>query len=208
MIVTLKKIMNLINTINAPVHYYSYEGGYFGFLIYLQTVSKQKQKEFARLQIEEQREYVSDSAEIFIPMISPDYLAEIYKASASHDYPYTLSKVKNIANVSKEDEHIAVSLYMLLHELGHWDDFVKCGKKPYLYTMPDSEEAKKVHDYGNQIQLCLNGKSVLTQKDHSMLEDFIQKYYSVPIEKRANDYADEHYFDMYELLRKNGLVYR
>lgn len=206
MIVTLKKIMHLVNVVNAPVHYYPYRGGYFGFLLYLQTISKEKQKEFGKLSLDEQKEYVSDSAEIFIPLISPDYLAQIYKTSASHDYPYTLSKVKNIVNVYKEDENIAVALYMLLHELGHWDDFVKCEKKPYLYTMPGSEEAKKVHDYGNKIQMRLNGKSVITEEDHLILEDFIQKYYSVPIEKRANEYADKHYADMYELLRKNGLV--
>lgn len=205
MAITLKKIMSIINVQNAPIHYYSYKGEINGHLMYLQSISKEKQKGFSMLPIEKQKEYVSDSAEIFIPLISTDYLAEIYKASKSHDYPYTLAKVNNIVKISKDNEPIAIALYMLLHELGHWDDFVKCGKNPYSFTMVDREEAKRVNDYRNRIQVQLNGKSELTDKDHLMLEDFVQKYYNIPFEKRANDYADRQFATMYELLKKKEI---
>ncbi len=206
MIITLKKIMNLINSPNAPIYYYQYQGGKYESIVYLKTISNEKQVEYNRLAEDEQKSYVSDSAEIYIPLISVDFLAQIYKASFSHDYPYTLKKVHNMVHVIQKDESTAVALYMLLHELGHWVDFLRCGRKPYDFTMPDSVEARRVHNYGNQLQVKLSAKKSLSEEDHIELENFIQQYYKIPFEKRANDYADLHYREAYEILKEHGFL--
>lgn len=67
-------------------------------------------------------------------------------------------------------------------------------------------EARRVHNYGNQLQVKLSAKKSLSEEDHIELENFIQQYYKIPFEKRANDYADLHYREAYEILKEHGFL--
>lgn len=201
MIINFKKIAKMVNCENAPIYYYKYENSYGRYVTYFQSINNEHRKEYEKMSEDEKKEYISNSASIFLPLISTDYYREESKKVKSSDYSLTLKKVERMIHIVPEYESMAVALYMILHEIGHWCDFLRCEKKPYFY-MPKEEiqEEKKLYDYRIELQRTLSYKSELTPHDYDLIEQYTHDYNNLPREKRANIYADEHYIERYNKL--------
>ena len=201
MIITFKKMAKIINCENAPISYYKYENSYVRYVTYFQSINSEHRKEYEKMSEDDKKNYISNSASIFLPLISSDYYREETKKVMSSDYSWTLKKIERIIDIIPEYESMAVALYMILHEIGHWRDFLRCEKKPYFY-MPQEEidEEKKLYDYRIELQQILSNKRELTPHDYDLIEQYTCDYNDLPREKRANIYADEHYIESYNKL--------
>jgi len=91
---------------------------------------------------------------------------------------------------------------MILHEFGHWNDFVKLRNKPYEFTIHDAKERKNIYKYRQEPERQIKLGKLGDEK--SALEDYMIKYNAVSMEKRANAHADTHYELAYNLLKTNS----
>lgn len=201
MIITFKKIAKMVNCENAPINYYKYENDCMRYVTYFESINSEHSKEYEKMSENEKKEYISNSAAIFLPLISPDHYKEETKKVMSPDYSWTLKKVETKIHILPEYESMSVALYMILHEIGHWYDFLRCEKKPYFY-MPQEEiqKEKELHDYRKNLQQTLSLKKELSPHDRGLIKKYIYDYNNLPREKRANIYADEHYIESYNKL--------
>lgn len=204
---TVKKIADLVNNEEAAIRYYVYdENAINNYIFYLKVISDTDKVIYEKMSDAEKQKFISTSAEIYMPKMSVDGCARVYQDD-SYGFKYTLDKVSRLVKLNKGDANIAVVLYMILHEYGHWNDFLLKDKKVYLYTMPDYEEAKASWEYKKRIQSILRLKTSLNDNDKKMIKNYTEKYNSIPSEQRANRYADKHYEVAYSLLRKERIVH-
>lgn len=206
--ITIKKIADTVNDENAKIHYYVYdENEMSDHLMYLKVVSDDERKTYNGLSDEEKKEYVSTSSEIYLPKMSVDNCVRIYtECVVSYDYQYTYNKVINLAEIEKNDINVAVVLYMVLHEFGHWHDLASKGNKVYAYSEASVNEGEKACKFGNEVQSRLSYKTTFDEKDMELLKQATLMYHSIPVEQKANQYADLNYRLAYDKLRNKGLV--
>ena len=206
--ITVKKVSDLVNSEKAKVNYYVYdEQSVRNYMFSLVAISGDERKHYEDMCDVEKQEYISTSAEILMPKMSVDRCANIYRNNDLYNFQYTLEKVHSLEKIHVNDLSTAFSLYIILHEFGHWNDFVSKDKKPFHYNMPDSEEAREVFEYRKKIQDRMAIKQEPDEEDKEMMKEYIKRYNAVPIERRANDYADKNYKSAYSILRQGGIVH-
>ena len=204
---TIKKIADLVNEIGATIHYYVFnKSANYNYIFYLKAISDSNKGTYESLSDIDKQKYISTSAQLYMPKLSVDGCARVYQ-DGTYEYEYTLDRVCKIIQPSKEDFNTAIILYMILHEFGHWNDFLLKDKKVYSYSMADYKQAKEVWDYKVKVQRELAFKTSYGKKDLEMLKNYTIKYNSVPSEQRANNYADENYDKAFSILRKEGIVH-
>lgn len=148
----------------------------------------------------EQREYVSNSARIMIPHISVERLAQIYINNDPTTFEFTLKKIRKKINISNNKDRLAFSTYLILHEIGHWYHFDEMGRKPYIYAHEDSELRKEVFNKQKELELEMSIKKStgkLTQQDEMKMKNWVIEYNNIPMEKRANNYADDNFKEIW-----------
>lgn len=167
-------------------------------------ISGSERERYENLDEPNQKEFVSTSEYISIPMINLEKLYEIHHVGISYDYDGTLNMIKKVIAVDKDNEKILFALFLILHEFGHWNDFVSKERKPYVYTQ-DKEEKKEVYDFKKKI---LNDESLSYMSEYKIrekLRGYFNRYNSVPSEKKANEYARSKLCDAYKILKKEGI---
>lgn len=209
--ITMKKIANLVNTQNAKINYYTFdENAVRNSIFYLKVLSEEDKVYYETMNNDDRKVYISESAQIYLPKISVDYCAKFHTENDPYSFEYTYNKVKQLENINNNDVNTAVALYMILHEFGHWNDFISKEKNVFLYTITDSEKAKKVWNYKIKIERLLKSKvannNPLNKSDKELIIDYYNKYNDIPGEKRANCFADSHYNEAYAKLKKEGMV--
>jgi len=200
----MKTIADMVNHENASIDYYLFDKANIrDNIVSFVALSKQEKEIYEVMNKKEKRNYVSKEPLISIPKLSVYACAELYKVGKFSVYDYTLQKVKKLTSIENiNDNDVAVCLYMILHEFGHWNDFVKLGNKPYEFTIHDAKERENIYKHRQELERQIKlGK---LEDEKSALEDYMIKYNSVSMEKRANAYADTHYELAYNLLKTNS----
>lgn len=207
MLATLKAIGGILNTENAPIKWYHYEDDNIpNSILYLLSIEKNKQNEYDKLTDEEKESYVSDSAKIYIPLINVDKLYDLYHKGVSCDYSETIKRIQKKVTVTPENEKVLFAVFLILHEFGHWHDFVEKEKKPFFYNLLDENEYREAYELKKSIIEKLKGSSMSSYDDITLLKRYFNQYNSIPREKRANEYADEKLVEAYKIIKEKGLI--
>lgn len=213
MLPTIKNICSLLNNENAPVEYYTWDkDSPRSPVMSLVTISEERRKEYEALPTELKKKYVSDSAHLIMPTVNVEALSDIFSFNPLHnvlysdptdgiifDYEFTLEHINKIIPVSDNNEKFLFATYLVLHELGHWNDFVSKNKIHYLYLDPSAyKKANEVKEQVMKKRRELKHKS----RDRVKLMDSkrFTEYYNVPCENRANKYADRRLCEAYEII--------
>ncbi|SKB74641.1 hypothetical protein SAMN02745120_0128 [Acetoanaerobium noterae] len=193
---TLKKIISEINTNNIPIGFYRLEEGRFPeFLVYLYTISDENERNKYNT-LKNKESYVSESGKIFFPYSSIDVVKETYRQYDLISHDITTEKINSILNINSPSElYLAFSLYLILHEFGHWIHFEELEKKPYLWHQEDVHFKREYARKRNKAKYNPN-----LQKSYYV--ELNKEYNAIPMEKRANDYAENHLKKYFELLKK------
>lgn len=96
-----------------------------------------------------------------------------------------IGKISYETPVWIKEYYLVWAIYCVLHEIGHWIDFVNSGKTSYEFSIIEKgyregleKEAKvisQINDYSPQKRL--------------LMEEYNRKYKEIPSEKAADDYA-------------------
>ena len=195
----VRELIEKINIKNVPIYYYSFnERNIPRFLVYIDVLRDPKEIELYD-SLSNKEDYISNSAALCFPDITLEEIIKFQKKFDPNTYNFKITKITSIlgSDLNKESKDLAFLIYLILHEFGHWDDFERMGKKPYLFINQDCE-----------ILNALNAKKNIMEKDFRMSKNktvrnkWIKDYNEVPVEKKANDYAEKHLKIFFDLLSK------
>ena len=206
MLTTLKSIIRRIDMYDAKIIYDKYEPfSNKNSLLFFSALEGSERTEFEHLSDEEKKTYISNSSAIHIPKVSIDEFYRDYKTVDSLTVEFTLDIIFSLVPEIKctHDRYAdAFALFCILHELGHWNHFLNCGKNVYRY-IDDATEAKKIFDERKILQSKLLQAPLITDKLHKEARLWIHKYHDVPGEKIADDFARDHFLDNWIALQKD-----
>lgn len=183
----IKQIVKKINDKNVPTKFYNFDEAFIPkYLAYINVISDEERELYNNYS--NKIDFISKSGAVYFPYMSVDIFAETQKKYDEVGYKLTVSKIKTIIDIDTSyEEKLAFSIYVILHEFGHWFHFEEMGKRPYLFGQQDLELRKVVFD--KQKKLANN---ILSSTDNDIKAKLFYEYNSIPMEKRANDFADEH----------------
>ena len=201
--ITFKKIIEALNT-DAPFEYYVVNEEHDrGHLLWLDVLAEADRVYFNSLSEEKKQKYKTESAKIFIPKMTIYKYRNLDEEGGGYDFSYTLNHIKSIYTLKIDDDCLAVAVYMILHELGHWIDLKNKKFNVWEYAYKDSDESKRVFDEQRNFERVAwrYDEKIRKKKAYVLLE----KYYNTPIEGRANKYADEHFEEYYTFIINKNL---
>lgn len=202
---TLKKLSSLLNNDHAPIKYYKIADSMNqNELLYFLSVSDDKRKDYEGLTKEGREEYISDSAQIYTPLIYVDELYERYNNgfAVSYDYSGTMQRIKKIVEVTEENEKLLFASYLILHEFGHWHSFAEKGRKPFLYNGSCEDEYRAVYELKKKI-IGMDKSKLSIYKEKKMLKDYFLRYHLISNEREADEYADMNLKRAYEIIKES-----
>ena len=198
----LKRITKILGNQDVRFNFYD-ELEIRNEIVYFSAISDFERKLlYDNLSNNDKSEYISNSATINLPNISEDILYERYNKFDKWAFKITLDKIRKVTTIYSNEEKLAFAAYIILHEIGHWYDFIEMGKKPYIFSEKDIMLRKKVFKERISLQESLYLKAYLTEEENKKVELYYEKYNSIPMENKANKYADMHIDDFLNKLRK------
>lgn len=202
-LITFKKIVEALN-VDASYEYYVVNDQLNrGHLLWLDVLANADRAYFESLSEEDKRKFVTKSARILIPKMTIYKYKNMDDEGGGYSFSYTLNHIRNIYSNAIDDDCLAVAVYMILHELGHWDDLKSKNFNVWEYSLKDSDEAKRVFDEQRNFERVAwkYDEIIRKEKAHVLLD----KYNNTPSERRANEYADEHFAEYYSLIKEADL---
>ncbi len=200
--ITFKKIIEILN-FDIPCEFYTVdEQTIRNHILWLDVLSKEDRVYFESLCEDEKREYVTDSAKIYIPKMSIYRYKNMDKKGGGYDFSYTTNHIKGICTASIEDECLAVALYIILHEVGHWNDLKSKKFNVWEYAIKESKEDEKVFYEKRELEMSSLKYDEETIRKKAF--EYLSKYNNTPIEYRANKYADEHFEEWYRVVQSKN----
>ena len=201
--ITFKKIVEALK-VDAPFEYYvADDRRNRGYLLWLDVLADADRTYFESLSEDEKLQYKTESARILIPKMSIYKYKNLDDEGGGYSFTYTLNRIKSFYSFEIDDECLAVAVYMILHELGHWNDLKTKDFHVWEYAYKDSDESRKVFDEQRTFEVVGRQHDEKTRKELAL--SLLEKSNNTQIEDRANKYADEHFAECYLLVKKADL---
>ena len=206
MLTNLKSIVRRIDTNNAKIVYKKYsktDTQKERFAIYFSVLAGEDKTTYEALTKKEQKIYISNSAEIDIPDTTIEEFYADYRGFDPITVEYTLNMIFSVVPSIKDAPDLhpeAFALFCILHELGHWDHFLSCGKMVHKY-IGNPVQAKELFNEQRILQKeCLQAKSLTDGLKKKALA-WTKKYHDMPGEKIADEYALSQFPNTWRLLQ-------
>ena len=174
-----------------------------GGIIYFTPVEGKERDKYEKMYRKD--EFVSSSSCIHIPNLSIADIIDLYKnCDGTGIYEWTCKTIseqcENIKNIEE-----AFLIFVFLHEVGHWKQFVggKCNVKSFVEM--DIELEKENFDKMNEleIQRCerINRGNTCKQtaKERKLAEQYMMEYRRIPKEREADKFAMSKIIDSLDL---------
>jgi len=196
MLITLKSIVNKMNLQDISIKFYSvnYEdiaSGKQSYLMYFRCCDEKEKMIYNNLPEEAKKDYQSTSCCIEIPHLSiEDYMDDINK-NHQEDYDRVINELSIYKMTNKEKE--AYCLYVILHEMGHHNDFLEMGKNVFLYSNRELEYREYLHCLQKKFFHKTFNKGLLTNDEREEKKKLDDQYRGLLIEKKADEFAFKHF---------------
>lgn len=140
------------------------------------------------------KEFKSTSAVIHVPDLSIKELVNIFECDATGIHDYTNKKIEPYCQ-SGTSIDVVYTIFLFLHEIGHWMQFEKMDKKVDDYINKDIELQKENYQkicelYKQRQERISRGiECPITAKERKLLKQYMEEYRDIPKEKEADRFA-------------------
>lgn len=199
MSITLKEIVKILNLEKfAPIHYILEENLNEENYIYFKFITEKEKSDLKNGVWNINNEYDLEDIGVYIPDIEIDRLVFLEKCRNPWNIEYILDLISFKIKVPIDEYNLIYSLFSILHEVGHWLNFIKLGITGYEYYIEDSKYRLEVRKEGETIYKLPD--------DHYMkrklADSFNEKYRKIPNEASADEYAFERIDECLKIVRK------
>lgn len=150
-----------------------------------------------RKQYENQKnnqEFRSTTAAIHIIDLSVRELVNTFECDGTGIHAFTSKVIEPYCNAGIPRD-VVFTVFLFLHEIGHWMQFVNVDKKVAQFLNQDLELEKENFDKLNAVKMQRQermkrgNKCNLTFNERKLLEQYMQEYRNIPKEKDADEFA-------------------
>ena len=205
---------------NRRIEYYKWDESFHHEMVYINVIKEELERErYNELPDKEKKKFKTTSATIYIPMVSADVLVEQNDSGTGISREYTLGRINDCIQaqenqasldalespitIAKNDETLAIAVYMILHEFGHWHDLYVKNMCVFEY-LTDADIKKELFEERMIIQSKASihnmTKGSISTEIRNNFENWMEKYNATPTESLANEYADEHFVKVYPIV--------
>lgn len=141
-------------------------------------------------------DYDTSECGVYFPDLSAEEVYEKEKMRNPVAVVYRIKRLREITRISQDDEALALAVYSVLHEYGHWIDFMKVGPIAYNALFKKSmQEQATVQQLNNELYRMSD--------DHPLkmiyAEEAVRKYEQLPQERIAIEYTMKEFPSCYDL---------
>lgn len=193
----IKELIEIINIFNANVIYDNPRDVQYGILqgqsaFYFVAVEGKEQKKYKNSN--DKSQFVSNTASIHIIDLNIDEIVDIFKCDGTGIYEFTRDIIKPFCN-NNIDEDILYVMYVFLHEVGHWNQFLEMDRKVERFEKKDFQSYKDNFEEFQKIQKKIEirrdkgNNCKITYNEKESLRKCGEDYRNIPKEKEADDFA-------------------
>lgn len=192
----MRELINTINDYNAKIIFYDktdlVDKLKEGLLIYFTPVEGKELKKYRN--IKEKKDFISTTASIHIPDLSIEEFVDIFECDCTGLYDFTNNIIKPYCNKGI-DNKIVFTIFVFLHEVGHWNQFEKMERNVSTFESRDYELSE---ENSNKMTTLIEKRSerikkgntcVLTSKEKELFIQYMIEYRNIPKEKEADEFA-------------------
>lgn len=132
----------------------------------------------------------------------PDISVREYYELEQRRNPFAIKRIIDMISfqmtITLDEIPMAVAVFAILHELGHWEYFCKSGMTPYEYQRKEAEE-RRPYEKSRKYIYDMDDTSPLKLVLAAKYEDC---YSQLPSEIAANQYAISHIVESVERVRE------
>lgn len=186
-----------------PVEFFVFDRTKHDKIMWISFISNQEElKRFENSRPEERKVFRSNSPKIYFPKMSISELREVEELDGkSLHYMYIMNRIRKTLPLKSENEKVnAYALYLVLHEIGHFQEFTQLNSNVFEMRNRDIPYYKNVQLSFESIKRDLGHKRELDEVEKRRVLQFHENYYSMPSEKNANIYADENFIRYYRMM--------
>ncbi len=195
----VKELINIINEFEVKVIFDSQkqvkDNIMRGQVMYFTPVEGKERKKFENKR--NKSDFISTTASIHIPDLSIEYLINIFECDGTGLYEFTKELIKPFCNMNIQSE-IAYVIFLFLHEVGHWQQFINLEKNVEKFINLDIEERINVNKKFSELEekrkerMEKGNNCPQTFNEKKLCEQYMQEYRAIPMEKDADEFALKH----------------
>ncbi len=173
--VTLEKLHKRISEINSSLP------------INFTPLNSKEKKMFDKSK--DQENFISKKPEIQFLDCDSVELENFFKISDPDLYLHTLQEIEPFSQSNIQPD-VIYTMYIFLHEIGHYKQFIRLGNKVHAYINQDSElREKNYYDALNFHNSTQKHRSQYTLTEEIYSKKLLKDYRNIPMEKDADEFA-------------------
>lgn len=186
-IMTFRELIEILELDKiAPIHFQKLEDISKNNYVFFRYLGNEEKKALINGTHDENKRYDNSDLGVYLPDID---IKQCYIIETKRN-PFSISYVNEqisykMGCVWTKELYLVWSLYCALHEVGHWLDFVNSGKTSYEFSIMEKGYREEID---REAEMLYNMNDYFPQK-RILAEEYVRKYYEIPSEKAANDYA-------------------
>lgn len=185
-IITFRELIEILELDRiAPIHFHNPEELNKNNYVFFRYLGNEEKESLINGIHDENKQYDNSDIGIHLPDLDVKQYYELEMKRNPLNIHSVIEQISYETEVWIKEYYVVWSIYCVLHEVGHWLDFVNSGKTSYEFSLIEKsyreeldKKAKviyKMNDYSPQKQL--------------LMEEYNRKYKEIPSEKAADDYA-------------------
>jgi len=192
----MRELINTINAYNAKIIFYNKtdldDKLKEGLPIYFTPVEGKELKKYRN--IKEKKDFISTTASIYIPDLSIEEFVNLFKCYGMGLYEFTNNIIKLYCNKGI-DNNIVFSIFVFLHEVGHWKQFERMGRNVSTFKSRDYELSEENFNKMTSLsekrneRIAKGNTCILTAKEKKLFNQYMTEYRNIPKEKEADEFA-------------------
>ena len=139
-------------------------------------------------------DFVSSTASIHIPNLSIEYLINIFECDGTGIHELIKNTINPYCNLGVPKDVVYV-IFLFLHEVGHWQQFINLGKNVEKFSNLDIDARKDNFTKFNQLEQSRHERikkgndCPLTFNEKKLCQQYMQEYRDIPMEREADEFA-------------------
>lgn len=198
-VITFKELVNILELDEiAPIHFHCPEELDKNNYVFFRYMGNEEKEALKNGIHDVNKQYDNSDIGVHLPDLDIKQYYELEMKRNPLSIHSVIEQISYKTEVWIKEYYLVWSTYCVLHETGHWLDFINSGKTNYEFSLIEKSYRE---------ELDREAKSIYRMNDYSpqkkvLMEEYNRKYKEIPSEKAADDYALSNIIPSLEKIRE------